>query len=174
MDREELQAILEKHKLWLNSSDKEGERANLRGAGLQGVDLRGADLGGADLQEADLQRAYLQRADLQGANLRGADLQGADLREADLWGADLEGAYLRGADLNFCSDIISFTLGKHFGFAQLSTGYVKIGCEGHSISDWLENVEQIGQANNYTNEQLWLYKKMLKLIQKQIIRLKGK
>ena len=191
MNKEKLQAILEKHKLWLNSSGEEGKSANLWGADLAGADLEGADLRGADLRGADLQGADLQKADLagadlggaylEGANLRGTDLQGADLgganlkeadlKEADLKGADLVGAYLEGADLNFCSDIISFTLGKHFGFAQLSTGYVKIGCEGHSISDWLENVEQIGQANNYTDEQIFDYKYILTFIQDKINKL---
>ena len=41
--KEELDSILNKHKMWL-LNDPEGKRANLRGA-----DLRGADLGGAKL-----------------------------------------------------------------------------------------------------------------------------
>ena len=61
MDALELKRILELHKIWLNG-DKEGVRANLRGADLRGADLRGADLRGANLR---------------GANLRGADLRGA-------------------------------------------------------------------------------------------------
>ena len=71
--REELDAFLRKHKLWL-ADDPEGERADLSGADLSGADLSGADLRGADLS---------------GANLYGADLSGADLSGADLYGADL-------------------------------------------------------------------------------------
>ena len=78
----ELKAILEDHKLWIQSDGKQGKRANLRGA-----DLRGADLQGTDLQDADLQDAYLQGANLTGANLTGADLTGADLEGANLQGA---------------------------------------------------------------------------------------
>ena len=69
--KEELEVFLRKHKLWLEN-DKEGERANLRGADLYGANLRGADLYGADLR---------------GANLRGADLREANLCEANLRGA---------------------------------------------------------------------------------------
>lgn len=65
---EELQAILEKHRLWLDG-DPGGERA----------DLANANLRGADLQYVHLQCANLRGADLQGANLRGANLLGADL-----------------------------------------------------------------------------------------------
>ena len=73
ISKEELNEILQKHKMWLNN-DKGGERA----------DLRGTDLKNADLRFADLKNADLRGADLSDANLRGADLRGADLRYADL------------------------------------------------------------------------------------------
>ena len=79
MDKEELQEILKKHKLWLEGK-RGGKRANLRGA-----DLREANLWGADLREANL-----QGTDLRGADLWEANLQRADLREANLQGADLD------------------------------------------------------------------------------------
>ena len=75
MISEQLQAILANHHKWL--CDKDGSRANLRGANLRGANLRGANLRGADLSSAYLSRAYLRGADLRGANLRGADLSGA-------------------------------------------------------------------------------------------------
>ena len=34
---------------------------------------------------------------------------------------------------------------------------ITIGCEQHSIDYWLENYEKIGEANNYTNEQIEEY-----------------
>ena len=108
MTKDELKIILDKHALWL-ADEKDGERADLRGADLSDAYLSGAYLSGADLSDADLRGAYLRGADLRdadlrGAYLRGADLSGADLsgaylRDADLRGAYLRGAYLRGADL---------------------------------------------------------------------------
>ena len=77
MDRDELDRILENHRLWFKVEEDGGECANLNGANLQGVDLAGANLQGANLQGANLQ----------GANLCWADLQGADLYEANLRGA---------------------------------------------------------------------------------------
>ena len=70
---EELQAILSKHKAWLNN-EYGGERA--------------------DLSDADLSYANLSYADLRRANLRGADLSYADLSDADLSDADLSDANL--------------------------------------------------------------------------------
>ena len=114
ISKEELNIILEKHKIYITTSGKEGERADLKEAYLSGVDLSGADLRGADLRGAnlreadlswadldgaDLSRADLYRADLEGADLDGADLSRADLSRADLYRADLEEADLRGADL---------------------------------------------------------------------------
>ena len=81
-----LKVVLEQHKKWL-LGNKEGKRA----------DLRGADLRVADLRDADLRHAHLRVADL-----RHADLRGANLRDADLSGADLRGANLSGADLGKC------------------------------------------------------------------------
>ena len=108
MTKEELKTVLELHKKWLND-EKDGVRANLRGADLRGANLRGAnlreanllraDLWGADLRGANLREANLREADLLGANLWGADLRGANLREANLREADLRGANLREANL---------------------------------------------------------------------------
>jgi hypothetical protein len=89
----EIQSILELHSKWLYN-DKDGKKANLRGA-----DLYGADLCGANLYGTDLCGANLYGTDLRGANLRGANLRGADLCGANLYGADLRGADLCGADL---------------------------------------------------------------------------
>ena len=51
--QEELKEILELHKKWLNY-DKEGVRANLKGANLYRVNLKGAYLIGANLDGANL------------------------------------------------------------------------------------------------------------------------
>ncbi len=113
MTKDELQAILEKHKLWLFEKDG-GERANLSGADLReadlsrailsganllGAELSGTDLYGADLREADLSRAILSGADLYGANLYEVDLRGANLYGANLSGANLFEANLEDANL---------------------------------------------------------------------------
>ncbi len=93
MKPSELKAILEDHRLWVESVYKQGKRAN-----LQGADLRFADLRSANLRSANLRFANLQGTNLQGAYLRSADLQGTNLQDANLYGADLQGATF---DLNF-------------------------------------------------------------------------
>lgn len=124
VDGSDLQAALERHRMWIGSGWELGKRADLHRADLHGSDLKevmlpeadlhAADLHRADLRDADLEGADLHRADLCRAKLHGAelrwadlhrarmcraDLEGADLKEADLHRADLSGANLRGADL---------------------------------------------------------------------------
>ena len=71
---EELKEILEQHKLWSDSDEKEGKRA----------DLTDADLSGANLTRANLRFAVLTRANLTDANLSGVDLINSELEYADL------------------------------------------------------------------------------------------
>ena len=97
----------------------------------------------------------------EGANLKGAYLKGADLKGANLYGADLEGADL------YNTSIVSFQLGKHFGYYH--ENYLKIGCIGHSLEYWLENIESIGQENGYTKEEIKAYFSMIKLIKENYL-----
>src|SRR5215470_6935191 len=94
IDLVELAAILDQHKIWVESGGDEGTKAD-----LSGVNLENADLTGVNLQGAVLQRANLRNADLAMANLKGATLVQADLCNANLLGAELRGANLMGATL---------------------------------------------------------------------------
>jgi len=94
IDLVELAAILDQHKIWVESGGDEGTKAD-----LCGVNLGNADLTGVNLQGAFLQRANLRNADLSMANLKGASLVQADLTGANLLGAELRGANLMGAQL---------------------------------------------------------------------------
>ena len=94
LDLVELAAILDQHRIWVESGGDEGTKAD-----LSGVNLESADLTGVNLQGAILQRANLRNSDLSMANLRGASLVQADLCNANLLGAELRGANLMGATL---------------------------------------------------------------------------
>jgi len=148
-----------------------GPNDDLAGADLAGADLYDADLANADLRGADLRAADLAGADLRGANLRGADLAGADLYDADLAGADLRGANLRGADLAGANligakGVISFNLGRDFGFSYNydNTLFVKIGCEHHSLEHWNSNIKDIGTKNNYRENEIHRYATQLSML----------
>lgn len=182
MNTERLQKILDDHKKWL-LGDSEGQRAdlskanlswanlskaNLSRANLSWANLYGANLSKANLHSADLRMADLYMANLSSANLSEAYLYRADLRDINLCGADLSGADLQGAELSH-TDVFTFTLGQHFGFAHFgnqyeSCSYVKIGCEGHSLDYWLENFEAIGKKYGYTQDQIYNYGLMLKML----------
>jgi uncharacterized protein YjbI with pentapeptide repeats len=99
--KQELEEILDNHKLWLSSNGENGERANLSNADLRNADLRSANLRNADLSNANLRSADLRYANLSNADLRYADLSSANLRYADLSSANLSYAILSFADLDF-------------------------------------------------------------------------
>ena len=99
MNQEELNKILEDHKLWL--AGKGGQKANLRNAYLSDAYLSNADLSAADLSAANLSDANLRHANLSDANLSYASIRSANLRNANLIGADLSYANLRKANLSY-------------------------------------------------------------------------
>jgi len=118
MTNEELQKILDNHKLWL-SDFNQGERANLQEAYLQEANLQGANLEGAILRETILQGANLREAKLQGANLWEAKLQGANLWEAKLYKANLRDANLFKANLQGANLYKTNLQGANLGEAYL-------------------------------------------------------
>ena len=79
---------------FLDGSEQEISKENLRG-----VNLRGANLHNADLQGVDLCNVSLCNANLRGADLRKVSFCNANLRDTNLCGADLRGADLRVAYL---------------------------------------------------------------------------
>ena len=79
---------------------------------------------------------------------------GADLREADLNGANLSGASLYEAK-NIQLPIINLTGSRHHFFYL--NGEIQIGCEKHTVAHWIENYKTIGEANEYTEDQIKEY-----------------
>jgi hypothetical protein len=121
MKQEELNQILNEHKLWLRCEG--GKRANLRSADLRSADLRSADLSGANLRSANLRSANLRSADLRSADLSGADLRSADLRSANLRSANLRSANLRSANLRSANLRSADLSGADLSGADLSGAY---------------------------------------------------
>ncbi|HEU0369462.1 MAG TPA: pentapeptide repeat-containing protein, partial [Candidatus Acidoferrum sp.] len=94
----ELAAILDQHRIWVESGGEAGSKADLCGANLENADLTGANLQGAFLQRADLRGADLSMANLRHASLVQADLSNANLLGTEFRGANLMGATLYGAE----------------------------------------------------------------------------
>ena len=103
MKKEELNRILDDHKLWVESKGKKGKRAYLKGADLYSADLYNANLYYANLACANLESADLESADLGGAYLVGANLKDADLEGANLIGAKFTYEIREARNLKFCA-----------------------------------------------------------------------
>lgn len=76
--KEELKAVLEKHKLWVETNGKEGERANIQATLLMW----------ANLEQSNLAEINLIYANLEDANRVLANLKNVDLEEANLNGTE--------------------------------------------------------------------------------------
>jgi len=92
LNENELKNILDQHKLWIESKQKQGKQANLQCAYLYGANLYGANLKDAYLYGANLYGANLESAYLEGANLHCANLESANLKDANLKDANLKDA----------------------------------------------------------------------------------
>ncbi len=141
--KEELEQILEQHRIWLTSGGSEGRKA----------DLSEADLNKADLRWADLRWANLRKADLSKADLSYANLSEADLREADLTGADIQNIKNK--------YILTFQAGKHF--AYFCDGFVKIGCITNTVDWWRENYKRVGEHHKYSEVEISRYGDFIQL-----------
>src|SRR5713101_1440525 len=60
ISKEELRAILDSHRLWLDTGGSQGSRAELEGRDLSGCSLESANLSKANLQRCNLAENKLQ------------------------------------------------------------------------------------------------------------------
>ena len=107
MKKEELNKMLDVHKLWLESEGEKGNPAYLEGFDLEGINLSGvnlanANLAGANLTGANLSGCYLIETNLEDVNLTGADLEYADMEGSKLVGAIFMTELKDVADLSYC------------------------------------------------------------------------
>ena len=121
--------------------------AILNNAVLIGARLNNAQINDAELNNAILNNAVLNNAELRGAELRGAKLNWAKLNNAELNGGALNNAELSGAELNWVSGALKGFINAQLGRYHVvccSNGQVAIGCEQHSIGEWI----------NFTDEEI--------------------
>ncbi len=110
----QLERVLEKHQLWLDSKGQRGCRADLSKANLEGASFQGVNLQNAFFQEANVKGVDFQDADLSDSNFQAALVSKARFSQAKLQRADLTGAIglqpwqLAGTDL--CHAILSEAL----------------------------------------------------------------
>jgi uncharacterized protein YjbI with pentapeptide repeats len=134
---EALQAVLEKHRLWVENGCREEQPGR-------------ADLSYHDLEKAHIAGASLKKASLRGANMNGADLSGADLTEADCREADLQGADLSDAELldarfqNANLKAANLTSAKHLSALQVGGANIHHVEPKDAVS--LEGIEQVDEG----------------------------
>ncbi len=181
VSKEELDKILKEHKLWLETDNKEGIRANLSNADLCHANLSYANLYKADLYKADLSFADLSYANLSNADLFYANLSYADLSHAKLSYAGLSHTHLSNADLSYANlsnaDLYTANLSNAKGliYINLSPSAIYIGLTHSKIGcQYIENkkllkitkkeAKELGLEAKYYEK----YKSFIKLAVKQV------
>ena len=148
MDKDEIQTILDKHKLWLENKPG-GVRAN-----FGHTYLRRADLKYADLRYANFRYANLRYVDFGHADLRYVDFGYADLKYVDFGYADLRYVNLRN------TNILTFQFNQHLA---ICTGErLTIGCKDMCLAEWICEYEHIGKYNRYTDLEIEMYGQFIK------------
>lgn len=105
MNQREVDEVIDKHALWLDSGHERGEAAGFANKDLKGKDFFDANLERASFFRADISYATFHCADLRRALFQEVTAAGANFREANLgracfYGADLTGAILPHASIN--------------------------------------------------------------------------
>ena len=131
--KEELETILEQHKLWSDSNGKDGKRANLTGANLTNADLMFANLTFADLSGAILSGAILSDADLTRADLSGADLINSELEYTNLTNTILDDKEQCRKGIVLTEPMIGY---KKSGECKIITLEIPIGAKVFSINNY--------------------------------------
>ncbi|MHA2010604.1 MAG: pentapeptide repeat-containing protein [Candidatus Hodarchaeales archaeon] len=90
--QEQLDEILENHRIWIESNNKNGTPADLSNKNLCELNFEGAEL-----SRIIFNRSNLFKAVLSGANLEGATFNEANLTEANFFSANLKDANLKSA-----------------------------------------------------------------------------
>ena len=107
------------------------------------------------------------RADLMRANLSDADLSDADLMRANLSGADLSGADLMRANLSGVEGkrVLHFNHSSKHPLIYVD-GFIRIGCQYHSVDEWLKVGKKLGTEAGYSKEEIAQYMNIVKFISK--------
>ena len=102
--QKDLEDVVEKHTVWINSilgtgNLLNGSRANLSSADLAGLSLENCNLSCANLDGASLIGAKLVKVNLSKASFKKTSLEGAHIQNCVFHKADLKGADFREADI---------------------------------------------------------------------------
>lgn len=144
MHSKELHEILEQHKLWLDSGDKEG---------------RQADFSGATLYCSNFRNSVLRRANLSGSDLEGSDLEYADLKGANLSGVNLSRTYLQGANFEGAEGILQWQ--SPLGQKRICYSVKHDRCIMHKLGCFWGTTEEAAEAIQKKYGEGSLYEKFL-------------
>ncbi|MFO1242106.1 MAG: pentapeptide repeat-containing protein [Rickettsiales bacterium] len=146
VNQEQVDDMLRRHVLWLETHGAEGKRVNFRN-----VDLRNVSLAGANLTQASLRGAILtgvdmtavgtmQEADFTEAMLNGANFSGTNLRRANFASVTAEGANFSGAHMTSANGLSgNFTLSL---FKNADLSHINLRQANLTAADFTERINR--------------------------------
>lgn len=101
----EIDAMLQKHELWLKSGHKDGERADFSNAIIQGYNFSGKALMWATFYNAHLYHCSFAKTVLNDVYFTAAEIVRSDFSESKLDGADFSWSCIKGCSFKDCEHL---------------------------------------------------------------------
>jgi uncharacterized protein YjbI with pentapeptide repeats len=100
LSREQIKKYIEDHKLWLDSDNSQGEKANFSGKLISIANFKKADLSHVNFNNSILKIIEFVDANLKNANFENAELTKVDFHNANLNGVNFKSSKFKKVHIN--------------------------------------------------------------------------
>ncbi len=127
----------------------------IRGGVIRGGEIRGGVIYGGEIYDGEIYDGVIYGGVIRGGVIRGGVIRGGVIYDGVIYDGEIYDGVIH--------KFISISGSRHF-VSFCKPQHIKIGCHEFSIGYWLENYEEIGRKNKYTEEEIKEYKTYIDLL----------
>ena len=139
------------------------------GGVIWGGVIWGGVIWGGEIRGGVIRGGVIRGGVIRGGEIRGGEIKGGVIRGGVIRGGVIRGGEIRGGVIEVSLLQIQGT--RHFCYASPTKDgkeiHLGIGCEFHSIKEWLNSFGSIGNANDYSESEIEEYGEYIKLFAKR-------
>ena len=135
----------------VNSEVVIGEDAIVRGGTIWGGTIRGGTIRGGTIWGGTIR----------GGTIYGGTIRGGTIEGGTIWGGKIEGGTIEDGEWKNAPLFVKDSRGH--GACNSKPGYLKIGCECHTFSDWKSRFPAIARKHNLTPKEKVEYEAIVDL-----------